>query len=618
MSNKPDYLLFDKNSQALIYGFQVKAIQRMLDFDYLCNREKPSVKAIVNPTRDGFHKAFFGEQEILIPMYRTTTEAIKDHSEIDVMINFASYRSAYETTIEALENEQLKTIIVIAEGIPERKARIIAAKAKELKKWIIGPATVGGILAGQFKIANTGGTVGNILSSKLNRPGSVGFVSKSGGMSNEMYNVIARNADGIYEGVAVGGDAYPGSTIYEHIKRYEKNPNIKMIVVLGEVGGTEEYKIVEAIKKKEIKKPLIAWVTGTCAKEFTTDIQFGHAGAKSGAENESAYAKNKALKEAGAIVPQSFNDLGLQIKEVYDDLRQKGIIGEEPQIKPKTIPDDYALALKEKKIRKPADVICSISCDTGEEATYFGEPISSIVEDDQKGIGYVIGLLWFKKQLPDFACKYIEMILETVADHGPCVSGAHNTIVTARAGKDLISSLASGLLTIGPRFGGAIDGAAHYFKDAFDRDLEPLEFAKEMKKKGINIPGIGHKIKSVKNPDARVVSLKKFVAENFKSQDLLNYALEVEKITTAKKGNLILNVDGCIGITFVDMMNSLPDLFNKKEINEAVEIGCLNGLFVLGRSIGLMGHFFDQKRLEQGLYRYPMSDVCYMNKGETN
>lgn len=59
------------------------------------------------------------------------------------------------------------------------------------------------------------------------------------------------------------------------------------------------------------------------------------------------------------------------------------------------------------------------------------------------------------------------------ADHGPCVSGAHNTIVTARAGKDLVSSLVSGLLTIGPRFGGAIDDAARYFKDAYDRVSYP-------------------------------------------------------------------------------------------------------------------------------------------------
>ena len=75
-------------------------------------------------------------------------------------------------------------------------------------------------------------------------------------------------------------------------------------------------------------------------------------------------------------------------------------------------------------------------------------------------------------------------------------AGAHNTIVTSRAGKDLVSCLVSGLLTIGPRFGGAIDDAARYFQDACDRELEPDDFVEEMKKKGIRVPGIGHRIKS--------------------------------------------------------------------------------------------------------------------------
>ena len=64
----------------------------------------------------------------------------------------------------------------------------------------------------------------------------------------------------------------------------------------------------------------------------------------------------------------------------------------------------------------------------------------------------VISLLWFQRRMPDFAYKFIELCLIVTADHGPAVSGAHNTIVTARAGKDLVSSLTSGLLTIGDRF----------------------------------------------------------------------------------------------------------------------------------------------------------------------
>merc|ERR1712224_469290 len=104
---------------------------------------------------------------------------------------------------------------------------------------------------------------------------------------------------------------------------------------------------------------------------------------------------------------------------------------------------------------------------------------------------------------PPYATKFIEMILMVTADHGPAVSGAHNTIVTARAGKDLISSLVSGLLTIGPRFGGALDEAARMFSEAYDNRLSPLQFVTETRKAHKLIMGIGHKIKSVQNPDAR-------------------------------------------------------------------------------------------------------------------
>lgn len=87
------------------------------------------------------------------------------------------------------------------------------------------------------------------------------------------------------------------------------------------------------------------------------------------------------------------------------------------------------------------------------------------------GVGGVLSLLWFKRSLPPYACKFIEMVLMLTADHGPAVSGAHNTIVTARAGKDLISSLVTGLLTIGERFGGALDGAAQMFSEAYDAGI---------------------------------------------------------------------------------------------------------------------------------------------------
>jgi ATP-citrate lyase alpha-subunit len=71
MTARKDYILFDRETQAVVYGVQEDAIQRMLDFDYICRREKPSIAAIVNPTRDGWHKCFYGSEETLIPMYRS-------------------------------------------------------------------------------------------------------------------------------------------------------------------------------------------------------------------------------------------------------------------------------------------------------------------------------------------------------------------------------------------------------------------------------------------------------------------------------------------------------------------------------------------------------------------
>ncbi|MCK4416360.1 MAG: ATP citrate synthase, partial [Thermoplasmatales archaeon] len=438
-----DYIIMDKNTKAIVFGYQQRAIQRMLDFDYICQREEPSVVVIVNPTRDGMHTCFWGTKEIPIPMVRTLSEATRMHPEADFMVNFASFRSAYETSKEALETKSIRSVAIIAEGVPERRTKELIKIAKEKNKWIIGPATVGGIAAGGFRIGNTAGMLDNIVASKLHRAGSVAYVSKSGGLSNELNNIIAMNTDGVYEGVAIGGDRYPGSTFMDHIMRYEANPDIKMIVLLGEVGGVDEYVVVDAMKKGKIKKPIVAWCIGTCSKVFPAEVQFGHAGARAGADRETADVKNKALKDAGAYVPTSFDDFDEQIKKAYTKLVKSGKHKPIPDVEPPTIPLDYAVALKQGMIRKPAQFISTISDDRGEELRYCGVKISKIFEE-KWGLGGVIGLLWFKKNLPPWAREFIERVVLLTADHGPAVSGAHNSIVASRAGKDLISSLVSG------------------------------------------------------------------------------------------------------------------------------------------------------------------------------
>jgi ATP-citrate lyase alpha-subunit len=92
MNPRPDYQLFDQTTTAIIYNLQAAAIQRMLDFDHLCRRVTPSVAAIVNPTgENGYHKAYFGSREMLIPVYRSLAEAATAHPDADVMVNFAIF-----------------------------------------------------------------------------------------------------------------------------------------------------------------------------------------------------------------------------------------------------------------------------------------------------------------------------------------------------------------------------------------------------------------------------------------------------------------------------------------------------------------------------------------------
>ena len=421
--SRPSYRPFDASTRSFVYGLQPRAIQGMLDFDYSCGRETPSVAAMIYPF-GGHHiqKFYWGTRETLLPVYTSVDEAVKKHQDVDVVVNFASSRSVYSSTREILTYPQIKAIAIIAEGVPERQAREILHVATSKNVHIIGPATVGGIKPGCFKIGNSGGMMDNIIASKLYRPGSVGYVSKSGGMSNELNNILSLYTNGTYEGIAIGGDRYPGSTFIDHLLRYEQDPECKLLVLLGEVGGIEEYRVIEAVKAGKIKKPIIAWAIGTCAKMFATEVQFGHAGSLANSDMETADAKNRAMREAGFVVPETFEDLPKVLKETYDGLVGKGLIKPAPERDPPVIPMDYKWAQELGLIRKPAAFISTISDERGQELIYAGMRITDVFKEDI-GLGGVVSLLWFKRRLPQWATKFIEMVLMLTADHGPAVSG---------------------------------------------------------------------------------------------------------------------------------------------------------------------------------------------------
>jgi len=604
---------FGADTFCLVYGMQPRAVQGMLDFDYVSRRESPSVVGIVYTFASGqyYRQFWFGGKEMLLPVYPDLETAIAKHTKVNTIVNFASSRSVFGSMQEIYSaSDKIKNVAIIAEGVPERETRILLKKSKSLGVNVIGPATVGGIFPGRFKIGNTGGMLSNQLASKLYRHGSVAYVSRSGGLSNELNNIISSCTDGVRAGVAIGGDRYPITTYMDHFIKFQNDPHAKILVLLGEVGGTLEYDVCNAIKEGVLTKPIIAWCTGTVAANFTYDVQFGHAGALANSDLETAHAKNKALREVGCFVPESFQDLGRLLKSVYDQMVDRSLIIPCKDVEPPKVPVDFQWAKKIGMVRKSKRFLSSIADERGEELVYGGVPVSEVLSSEM-GIGGTIGLLWFRRKVPPYFARFIETVLVVTADHGPAVSGAHNCIVTARAGKDLVSSLTSGLLTIGPRFGGALDDAAKGFYRAFKDGMSPVEFVKTKRKNKELIMGIGHKIKSLENPDKRVEIVVDFAKKHFHNTKILDFGLAVQAVTTRKKSNLILNVDGAIACCFIDLMLSCG-AFSEQETEKYIEMGTLNALFVLGRSIGFIGHFLDQKRLNQGLYRHPTDDIAYM------
>ena len=102
--------LFHSKTRAIIWGLQTRAVQGMMDFDYVCQRSEPSVACMVYPMVGGDSKQnfYWGHKEVLVPVYKNMADAMRKHPDADVMVNFASLRSAYDSTLEAMEYPQIK------------------------------------------------------------------------------------------------------------------------------------------------------------------------------------------------------------------------------------------------------------------------------------------------------------------------------------------------------------------------------------------------------------------------------------------------------------------------------------------------------------------------------
>lgn len=256
--------------------------------------------------------------------------------------------------------------------------------------------------------------------------------------------------------------------------------------------------------------------------------------------------------------------------------------------------------------RKTSLFSSTISRESDDGYEFVGSPLQQWAKEGDMAVQIGAALLG-KRPQSQMIVDFIRTVFLLSVDHGPQVSGALNTIVTARAGKGLVDSLAAGLLTIGPRFGGAVSDAAGEWFTGVTEGKEPAEHVESYAKAKKYIGGIGHKKYRLGLPDPRTDLLAEF-ADKLPNHRYFDYAKAIEAITTAKKGNLILNVDGHIAALMLDILET-EEHYDEAQLRDLISADFFNALFVIPRTVGFVAHYLDQKRLDEGLFRLPDDDV---------
>ncbi len=571
-------------------------VQSILDFDYLAGRELPSVVAVVATGRKS-ERYFFGAEEVTIPVYGSVEKIpARLRSRINLFLNLSSGRRVLASSRQALE--QLPGLVggvVFAEGLPERHALMLAEEAAAAGVWIAGGASVGLVVPGVVKLGPIGGVQApQLVKSKLFTPGSVAVVSSSGGMVSEIIRMVATSGHALSFSLAIGGERFPLSSPQEVFAAAQADPETKAIVYFGELGGLDEYDLAEMIASGAVTKPVVAYIAGTVAELFETAPQFGHAKAMAASADESAAAKREALAAAGAQAAATFAEFAQLVAAL------PGAV-EAP---------DHAAALKLLGSRRAGLMVSSISRDDSEgEVEVLGQSLLELAGNNSFAKIVISMFLGRPAKSPELEA-FVDYVLRVLVDNGPYQSGVVNTIVTARAGRDLVSSLAAGLLTIGPRFGGAVNQAATTWLEGVTTGLSPTALVETYAAGRRYISGIGHRKYRIDSPDPRVARVTAF-ADGLEHARFTKFARGVELETTRKKGNLILNVDGAMAAVLLDLLSEKEGL-SHDELVALTQVEFFNALFVLSRSVGFMAHYFDQVRLDEGLFRLGPAQVTHV------
>ena len=245
-------------------------------------------------------------KDVELPVFGAVAEAMKE-TGANVSVVFVPPKFAKDAIIEAIDAE-IPLLVVITEGIPVQDSAFAWAYNvdKGQKTRIIGPNCPGIITPGE--------ALAGITPANISGPGPVGLVSKSGTLTYQMMYEL--RDFGFSTSIGIGGDPVIGTTHIDAIEAFEKDPDTKVIVMIGEIGGDAEERAADYIKAN-VSKPVVGYVAGFTAPEGKT---MGHAGAIVSGSSGTAAAKKEALEAAGVKVGKTPSETAELARKILQSL----------------------------------------------------------------------------------------------------------------------------------------------------------------------------------------------------------------------------------------------------------------------------------------------------------
>jgi succinyl-CoA synthetase alpha subunit len=280
-------VLVNKNSKVIVQGFTggegTFHATQMLEYG-------TNVVGGVTPGKGG-------TTHLEKPVFNTVSEAVKT-TGADVSIIFVPAAFAADAIMEAAD-AGIKVIVCITEGIPVKDMIYAKEYIKTKGCRLIGPNCPGVITAGEAKVG--------IMPGFVFKKGKIGIVSKSGTLTYEAADQIAKAGLGVTTAIGIGGDPIIGTPTKDAVELLMNDPETEAIVMIGEIGGSYEADAARWIKANGNKKPVVGFIAGQTAPKGRT---MGHAGAIVGGADDTAQAKMKILRECGIFVCESPAEIG--------------------------------------------------------------------------------------------------------------------------------------------------------------------------------------------------------------------------------------------------------------------------------------------------------------------